>query len=140
MLTHCFLSAGKETRHKWRILQTCLRRELKKQKIKNEEKLHINADNTYILISNSNVLPTMQDRRTVSECSPTQEFNTKWRWILLYSDSIDKSQSDNHSQRTRAASSTQAKNPEIPVRNRQTKKKSAVYEESLLNILKWKKE
>lgn len=126
---------GKEIQNKWRNLRTCFRRELNKQKngasgqAASKRRKYIYFDQLLFL------LPTMEDRPTVSECSLTQENHSDSEDDSLTVDAVDQSSQENDQLQTSQA----AEKPAI-VAKREAKKKTPTYEESLLSILKEKKE
>ncbi|XP_044751845.1 uncharacterized protein LOC123311811 [Coccinella septempunctata] len=156
-------SKGNKIQNRWRNLKTCFRRELNKQKgssgqAASKRKKYVYFDQLLFL------LPTMEDRATVSECTSIEED---------YSGSDDESQviqvedqsQNNEIKLSQPGPSTQNPQPINPTtnstpskhlttplgtstRNRQLmtpkrtiplKKKTETYEESLLAILKEKK-
>lgn len=126
---------------RWRNLVTCFRRELNKQKMgksgqdTSKRRKYVYFDQLLFL------LPTIVDRTTVRECSPsmsmTQEENSD------IEDDFDEphtaeDQNNDFNSSSQAGSSTQKP---TPTSKRQPKaKQTQSYEESLLTILKEKKE
>ena len=75
LISLLFLCAGKEIQQRWRNLRTCFRRELNKQKqgksgqAATKRRRYVYFEDLLFL------LPTMEDRETVSESTPPQAEN-----------------------------------------------------------------
>lgn len=150
-IRHCltnftFSFTEKELQGKWRNLRTCFRRELKKQKYGSsgqaarKRRKYVFFDQLLFL------LPTLDDRPTTSECSPSQAGNAS-----AESDNDEDSEIMDRPQQsdigasqvlieTRQPTNKQTQQPDKGATNKKQAKKTETYEQSLLNILKEKKE
>lgn len=126
---------GKEIQNRWRNLRTCFRRELKKQKhgksgqAATKRRKYVFFDQLLFL------LPTLEDRPTVSECSPTNTNDEN-------SGSEDDSEvvQEKNTYYVDDGPTNIFKAQKSLISGKSKGKKNSNYEESLLNILKEKKE
>lgn len=133
LLFFFFISfTGKELQNRWRNLKTCFKREISKQKYgksgqaATKRRKYVYFDRLLFL------LPTIDDRPTVSECSPS---NTN----------EDKTGSEDDSEVVKETNTSVDNSPvntrqaqKSASRGKSVAKKNPSYEESLLNILKEK--
>lgn len=134
VLLYFFSFTGKELQNRWRNLRTCFKRELSKQKhgksgqAATKRRKYVFFDQLLFL------LPTLEDRPTVTDCSPS---NTNENKIGSEDDSevlqeINTSADDSPVKTLQAQISAS--------HSKSVAKKNPSYVESLLNILKEKKE
>lgn len=125
---------GKELQNRWRNLRTCFRRELSKQKLGKSGQAATKRRKYVFFDQLLFLLPTMEDRPTVSDCSPSNI-------------NEDKRGSEDDSEVVKETNTSVDDSPintlqaqKSASHGKSVAKKNPSYEESLLKILKEKKE